>query len=515
MTMRLWTGFGVLVWLLVRVTAASAQTLPLPPGAGYTWEHVGDSPQNGFVGISFDREGTSWISTSDCVAVWLDRSSGDAGRWIVPSPLPPRVCPTGGWILLGPHPPGGPARADTVLAPSSYYTRRSVDAGLTWGPRVAADSTAGRVIVEVPAGYPHAGRLIAGTGYYGSGYSDTRGETWVHSIAEVSDDPVAIGEILLLPPPAMLPGVASGRGAAAPPDWPTGRVVGTGNGGLVYSDTGGEGYTASAWIGAAGGFGQQLALVRRPDTHPLGPGPRLLLTGRRVGDAIVRVLTSDDAGVTWQQRAILSEPFTAPGYGRTLGLFALSEPGEADAGAGGRAVAVIGLGHIYETSDAGETWRVAGRAPAMSVTSPPDEPPGRLTNVGAAEMGPDGRLYIGVTVVGQGPYPGEWLYRTTEPFAVADEAGELPAASERVGVSVRPNPAGSRVEIVLRVSEAGSARVVVVDALGREVAVVLDGAVSAGKTIAALETGGWPVGVYVVRASVGSQVASARLVVAR
>ena len=58
-------------------------------------------------------------------------------------------------------------------------------------------------------------------------------------------------------------------------------------------------------------------------------------------------------------------------------------------------------------------------------------------------------------------------------------------------------------------------RVVVVDALGREVAVVLDGAVPAGERTVSVETGGWPAGVYVVRASVGDQSVSARLVVAR
>ena len=514
MTMRLWTGFGVLVWLLARAAVPAAQTLPLPPGAGYTWEQVGDSPQNGVEGIAFDHGGTVWIANSDCNTIWLDRSAGGAGRWIVPSPLPPRVCTTRVWTLLGPHPLGGPARADTVLAPNSYYTRRSVDAGRTWEPRTVADSSAGGGVVEVPAGYPHAGRLMAGGGYYGMGYSDDRGAAWVQAANAFPENTIAIREILLLPPPALLPGVASGRGAAAPPDWPAGRVVGAGDGGVAYSDTGGEGYTASAWIGAAGGTGDQLALVRRPETHPLGAGPRLLLTGVRNGDPAVSVWSSDDAGVTWQRRAYLYEPATAPGYGRTLGLFALSEPGEADAGAVGRAVAVIGLGHIYETSDAGETWRVVGRAPAMSVT-PPDEPPGRFTRVGAAEIGPDGRLYIGVTVIGQGSGPGEWLYRTTEPFTVAGEETVPSEAPARVGVSVRPNPAGGRVEIVLNIAEAGAARVVVVDARGREVAVVLDGPVSAGEHTLSVETSGWPAGVYVVRASVGAQTATARLVVAR
>ena len=146
----------------------------------------------------------------------------------------------------------------------------------------------------------------------------------------------------------------------------------------------------------------------------------------------------------------------------------------------------------------------------MSTPPPPGMPYERITNVSVAEVGPDGRLYVGVRVLGP---ERDWLYRTTTPFAVAGEAAPVPVGA--AGVSVRPNPASVRIEVVLSLVEAGPVRVVVLDVLGREVAVVLDGTAAQGETTIGVETGAWPAGVYVVRATVGSQVASARLVVAR
>jgi hypothetical protein len=461
-----------------------------------------------FNSIAFDVQGTPWTFTSECVATWLDRTAGVAGVWRIPSPLPPRICASG-VLLLGPHPPGGPARADTGFA--AYFTMfRSVNAGQTWRPAQSSDSTAGRAVVEVPPGYPHAGRLVAGAGDLGMGYSDDRGDSWTHATYSFPLTDIGTSELLLLPPSALLPGVASGRGAAAPPGWPGGRVVGCGPGGAIYSDTGGAHYDRSSWFNA-GYFGHQLALVRRPDAHPLGPGPRLLLIGLVNGESR-SAWTSDDAGRTWQRRQFLPEPATAPGYGNAVALFALSEAGETDPGAGGRAVAMMGAGHLYQTTDAGETWHVIGRAPDMSTPPPPGTPYERITNVGAAEIGPDGRLYVGVTVLG--PERG-WMYRTVAPFAVAGEAGPAPAEALGVGVSVRPNPAQGRVAVGLTLAEAGPVRVVVVDALGRRVAVLHDGPLGAGERTVAADATAWPAGVYVVRVEASGRTASARLVVVR
>ena len=103
------------------------------------------------------------------------------------------------------------------------------------------------------------------------------------------------------------------------------------------------------------------------------------------------------------------------------------------------------------------------------------------------------------------------VWRTTA-TVVAAEA--VPVEASGVVVSVRPNPAGGRVKVVVSLAAAQAVRVVVVDALGREVTVVLDEA-AVGERVVGLDTGSWPAGVYVVRATAGVQVASARLVVAR
>ena len=98
---------------------------------------------------------------------------------------------------------------------------------------------------------------------------------------------------------------------------------------------------------------------------------------------------------------------------------------------------------------------------------------------------------------------------------VASEANPNHEAPQGIGVSVRPNPAAGRAEVVLSLAEAQTVRVSVFDARGREVAVLLDGLARLGEQRLEADTASWPAGVYVVRASVGRQSASARLVVAR
>ncbi|HEX8385103.1 MAG TPA: hypothetical protein VF576_02910, partial [Rubricoccaceae bacterium] len=93
------------------------------------------------------------------------------------------------------------------------------------------------------------------------------------------------------------------------------------------------------------------------------------------------------------------------------------------------------------------------------------------------------------------------VWRTTGPV-VAGEAGPSEAPGG-VGVTVRPNPAGGRVEVAVTLAAAGPVRVVVLDALGREVAVVLDGASAVGERVARLDVPAWPPGVFVVRAEAG------------
>ena len=481
---------GLALWL--GIGAASAQTLPLPPGSGFTWEHVGDAPRLGFFNLTFDAGGTLW--NSDPVE-WLDTSGGGPGVWVTPQgPLPRPRGP--GILTLGPHPAAGPPRADTVIV-SLGGPYHSVNGGRTWS--FWTPDTGNFTLYEIPAGLPHAGRLLVGAE---PAFSDDRGATWSERRYPPKRNFV-IQQFLALPRPADLPGARSGRDPAAPAGWPAGRIVGVGDGGVgVYSDDGGDSYVSANLI-ALGRHAQFVTLVRRPDGHPMGPGPRLLATGYGEG-AFSSVWASDDAGETWRRIAALTEPGDGPHWPSTEGIYALSELGETDAGAGGRALIVLGRGLLYQTTDAGETWAVVGRAPGIVSSSGSAN-----TFVGTSELGPDGRLYVGV----QGLGTLNWLWRTTEPFLVAEAPS--PAVPSGLSLSVRPNPAGSSTSVVVTAPAPSEAVVTVVDATGREVARVHAGPLAAGATPLALDTSGWAVGVYVVRATVGDQTATARLVVAR
>jgi len=465
-------------------TAVAAQTLPLPPGAGFVWEQVGEAPFVNPSDLTFDDGGTLW--DSDRVK-WLDMSSGFPGVWVTPT------IRFGDAILaLGPHPAGGPARSDTVLRAVGLVAR-STNGGATW---VTVDTTGGDALYLVPAGHTYAGRILAGQA---TPYSDDRGATWRHP---VSEPVMSVFDLISLPPPALLPGAASGRDVAAPPGWPEGRIVGGGSQGLIYSDDGGETYFLSGYTGF-GHHVHHVDLVRRPDAHPLGPGPRLIALRDGAASGVV-VYTSDDGGATWQQGMDLVEPNDGGVAWRAgRGLHALSEPGEADPGAGGRALAALGRGHLYQTEDGGETWQVVGRAPEMLTQ------PNGVGAVNSTELGPDGRLYVAVSGNGQP----RWVWRTAAPVVVAETESAPPAQSASVGI--RPNPAAGRVEIVVTLARAGDTRVSVVDALGREVAVVSAGLLPAGATVIPFAQADWLDGLYIVRVEARGRVTSARMTVVR
>ena len=95
-------------------------------------------------------------------------------------------------------------------------------------------------------------------------------------------------------------------------------------------------------------------------------------------------------------------------------------------------------------------------------------------------------------------------------------AAESRAAATRPSLRApAPNPAAGRAALAFALDAAGPARLAVVDALGREVAVVFDGAAAAGETTVALDTSRLPAGVYTVRLSASGRVATRHLTVVR
>ena len=81
--------------------------------------------------------------------------------------------------------------------------------------------------------------------------------------------------------------------------------------------------------------------------------------------------------------------------------------------------------------------------------------------------------------------------------------------------SVAPNPSSTAARVAFAVPEAGPVRVSVVDVRGREVTVLVDGPVGAGRHEATLDAGGLAAGVYVVRLEAGGEVVTRQVAVVR
>ncbi len=246
---------------------------------------------------------------------------------------------------------------------------------------------------------------------------------------------------------------------------PGGRVLIGVVGGIRYSDDGGLSYLTAGGPGQAGFIVWSFSF--QPDAaHPFGgvvyAGVQDMAYGESAGASVYR---SDDGGATWT----LAHLFTAEETGQPPIAGASVAEVHVLATADGALWAGVGLtvgsaprGGMMRSLDGGATWARADAGFAAA--------DGRGWPTNQLAVSRTGVVYA-ATVRG--------VWRTTG-AVVAGEAApvEAPAA---FGVSVRPNPAGGRVEVVLNASEAGVARVVVVDALGREVAVVLDGAVGRGE----------------------------------
>ncbi|HEX8298068.1 MAG TPA: T9SS type A sorting domain-containing protein, partial [Rubricoccaceae bacterium] len=377
--------------------------------------------------------------------------------------------------------PAGPVYAlgqDTLITYRGSLVR-SVNNGATF--QSVIDNGVGSIghFFEVPSGTTGAGVLLGGQLVGWAGYSHDRGASW-H---------------LSAPPSPRSDGTRARRFAVVTDGPRAGRIVGAGFWGIATSDDRGisfqrvQGYyeparflseAIGALRGAAPGGGDRLVAAIIDPTRP---------------GIVSHVIVSDDGGDSWRETfGLTGDPNAVASEVVDMG--------------GGRAVIAMNGGHIWATADAGETWAIVGVVPGSLI----DQGPAPTSNARVlwALRGPDGRLYVGGSRLG-GRNPG-WAFRTVAPF-VAGEAG--PGAAPGVGVAVRPNPASGRAEVAITLAEAGPVRVAVVDALGREVAVVLAGEAPAGERTVGVDVSAWPVGVYVVRASAGTRTATARLVVAR
>lgn len=92
--------------------------------------------------------------------------------------------------------------------------------------------------------------------------------------------------------------------------------------------------------------------------------------------------------------------------------------------------------------------------------------------------------------------------------------GRNPASATAIR-AVAPNPSGGSSEIAFDVADTGPVTLAVYDALGREVARVVDEVREAGTHRVRLDVRSLPAGVYVVRMTAGGTVQSRDLTVVR
>jgi hypothetical protein len=128
--------------------------------------------------------------------------------------------------------------------------------------------------------------------------------------------------------------------------------------------------------------------------------------------------------------------------------------------------------------------------------------------VTAAERVADEPVAEGVAEEAQ--VPGE---AASEAAVAASAGADLPA--EYVLHAAYPNPFQDRATLRYELPEAASVRIVVYDLLGREVAVIVDGELGAGRHAAVLDGRALAAGVYVVRMTAGERALTQRLTLAR
>jgi hypothetical protein len=416
------------------------------------FERVGDRPLDAD-GLDFDDAGVLWAA-EPVLTLWR---------------LPPGSAV---WeeVYDGIDFPGENILAlspDTLLASrAGRRTSRSVDGGQSWTQVFHA----GGALFEPDPDGPNAGRLVVGadTAGYDASYSLDRGATWAYAALVGTPsvwwyDALAFAEL-----------IEAGPVVGGGPLWPAGRLIAAARGGMMYSDDGGETWRPSElWSWTNGVYGYSVVRVAE---GVLGvPAGRLVA---QVGDLVGQLRTSDDGGETWTYRATL--PTEAM-------LVALPGPGEEPSGDGSVLAVGAYLGaSVWRSADGGETWEMLA-GPIIA----------GVNGANAALIGPDGRLYVAVSVAGTAE---EWVYRSVEAVvSVAQEPG-LEAPPEPLSLEVYPNPARGTATVSFTLRASSEVEAVLYDVLGRQAAVLVSGPLDAGRHEVRLEGAGLPAGVYVVRA---------------
>lgn len=250
----------------------------------------------------------------------------------------------------------------------------------------------------------------------------------------------------------------------------------------------------------------------------LRSGGRLLITGT--------AFSPEDVEVGTVLLSLLPDGSPDPGFGFEGWTWTNVIPGSDASGIGGERPGVA-----YETVG-GAVGLIVGGSPTLTEAR-------RIVALGFLANGdPDPaygeggivRLYTGigepvVTVSanqGASVYAAGITYTSSDPYPsfVLKMRLDLPTASESIpresqALTVAPNPVSSAARVTLALEAPAAARVVVMDALGRTVDVLMDGSLPSGETALRLDAAGLPAGVYAVVATVGAQRTTARVTVVR
>jgi hypothetical protein len=291
-------------------------------------------------------------------------------------------------------------------------------------------------------------------------YSEDRGATWNQGALDAGT---------WVPEALAFAGLPPGHADA-------GRLVAGCWGGLSYSDDGGRTWQKSSLWEDNGRY--------RVPSLAIGVDGRVYAAFTEVGVAGTQIAASADGGQTYE---------VVYGFGVPVGTknWIVAVPGGKNPEVG-VLVVVQHDGSVWRSDDAAASWRQIGQVP---VGSPP-----RMDDV---LMGPDERLYAGTTRSGDAE---GWVWRTTGPVVTAGAPG--PPTQTGTVLEVAPNPFRGGAEVALTLRELSRVRVVVHDVLGREVAVLHEGAMATGAHALALDGARLPAGVYIVRVTAGGVVAA-------
>ena len=271
-----------------------------------------------------------------------------------------------------------------------------------------------------------------------------------------------------------------------------------------------RGEEAVLWRYALGEWAEVLRAGGGPTELLALPGGAVLAAVRTTsgaGDG-VGVWRSDDGGAAWAR--VLDAATVA---------LAVGPDGTAYAGSGAG---------VWRSVDGGRTWAERSDRPSADLAVTPD---GALfaawSFFGVARSTDGGATWAPATdglddwrVQELHAAPSGTLYLSTDEavFRYEGATGGVAAEGDAPGgleLTASPNPARGAVRVRYGVAEAGPVRAAVYDALGREVAVLVDGDRAAGPHEAALDAGALAPGVYVVRLDAGGHVLARPLTVVR